>query len=425
MTDKTAGFLDMNDEDRLRVIEMGTLFLSNGQDCMQMWNSAEWDEKLKQRDTEAAKHETEWVGKLKQHEVDAKGQVKKWETKYEGVCDIITDLKNDISNLSQSQNDTIRRAVELNKAQYESTIKQLNEDIRGGRNDAREREDKIRRDVSGALETTHISVVADFKLRVEMQETAHLESVAELVRRGKSMETSHMEILGENGRRSDLRIAGLETELVGLREKYETHLLGTSVRGQNSSFKGQDGEEFVLTHLNRMFPSGEIDDTHTTPCRGDFIVRDTGMCMMIETKNYTRNVNKMEIDKFYRDIDSAANHDIQCAIMVSMTSGVANRSDFEFEMRGGKPILFLHNVETSPDNIKIGANFFRMILSQTQIDFADKEILAKLNMTATAVKRGFKKQKSVLDKYYAAQLKTFEEVDESVGAMMEVLNIKY
>ena len=50
-----------------------------------------------------------------------------------------------------------------------------------------------------------------------------------------------------------------------------------------------------------MFPSADIEDTHNIPHRGDFIMRLNEITMMIETKNYSRNVQKSEVDKFYRD----------------------------------------------------------------------------------------------------------------------------
>ena len=57
--------------------------------------------------------------------------------------------------------------------------------------------------------------------------------------------------------------------------------------------------------------------------------------MMVDAKNYSRNVQKAEIDKFYRDIDSPANSDIQCAAFVSLKTGIAGKADFERNDRAG------------------------------------------------------------------------------------------
>ena len=95
-----------------------------------------------------------------------------------------------------------------------------------------------------------------------------------------------------------------------MRQDYEAKLQ----RQQNSSLKGKDGEGMVYARLNMMFPTADVEDTHTVPHRGDFILRVDGMTVMIETKNYSRNVQKAEIDKFYSDIDNPSNSDIGAAV---------------------------------------------------------------------------------------------------------------
>ena len=46
MNDMTAAFLEMDEETRMRVIELGTIFLAKGGDTVQAWTSAEWDKKM-------------------------------------------------------------------------------------------------------------------------------------------------------------------------------------------------------------------------------------------------------------------------------------------------------------------------------------------------------------------------------------------
>ena len=354
MNETTSEFLGMDDETRLRVIELGTIFLAKGGDTVQAWTSDEWDMKM----TDVCRdHET---------------VISNWKSENQVLHNANCDLQRDISNISQSQNDTVRRAVDTSKTQYESVIQRLTADMETMRAQTTGREDTLRRTVAGELETMYGNQLTDVRAR------------------------------------TDKRIEGLVGELTVSREKYEQLIVSTNSRAQNSSVKGQDGEDFVFTNLNRMFPSAEIEDTHKTPARGDFIVRDKGVCMMIENKYYSRNVTKSEIDKFYRDVDT--NDDIQCAIMVSMTSGVANKEDFEFEMRGGKPLLFLHNAEAAIDNIKVGANFFQMILAQTQVDFRDKEVLAKLKHFSGIIRKDIKKQKTLLEKYCASHTKQIDDM---------------
>ena len=110
---------------------------------------------------------------------------------------------------------------------------------------------------------------------------------------------------------------------------------------QHSTIKGQVGEDFTHHELNKRFPTAEIEDTHTMPGRGDFIMKDKEFTMLIETKNYKNNVTKPEIEKFYRDMEN--NNDIQCGLFLSLKSGICNREDLHLEVIDGKPIIFVHN----------------------------------------------------------------------------------
>jgi len=292
-----------------------------------------------------------------------------------------------LSDMAKKQNDSIRDGVETNRIQYESIITQLNSTIDALRSQTTDREDDIRKTITHDMATMYGSQISNIR------------------------------------KDSESRIGILTTEVSTARDKYEQLLVSTNSRAQNSSIKGQEGEDFVFANLNRMFPSAEVEDTHKTPERGDFIVRDKEFCMMIENKYYARNVSKGEIDKFYRDVDNPVNADIKCAILVSMTSGVACKSDFEFEMRNGKPVLFLHNAETAVDNIKIGANFFKMILEQTQIDFTDKEIIVKLKYISGLILKDRKKMRTTLDKYYATQVKLYDESDTMLKDLFALLSV--
>ena len=97
---------------------------------------------------------------------------------------------------------------------------------------------------------------------------------------------------------------------------------------KNSTLKGQVGEECMLQELNQRFPRADIEDTHKSTGRGDFILKEGAFGMLIEIKNYTKNVPKHEIDKFYKDMNT--NHDIQCGVLLSLQSGRLRQSRFPF-----------------------------------------------------------------------------------------------
>ena len=174
---------------------------------------------------------------------------------------------------------------------------------------------------------------------------------------------------------------------------YETSL----GKSQNSTIIGQAGEVFTFEELNLMFPKAEIQDCHKTKGKGDFILSEKDFTMMIETKNYTKNVPKPEIDKFYRDFDN--NKDFQCAIMVSLHSGICSREDFHLEVRDQRPIMFLHNISKNIDHIPLAVRFFKLILETDNIDLSNKEVVGKLNRIKPIIKRNWNTMRNRVKKF--------------------------
>ena len=193
----------------------------------------------------------------------------------------------------------------------------------------------------------------------------------------------------------------------------------------NSAVKGRHGEEWIFGKLNMTFPKAEIEDTHTQPGRGDFILREDGVTMMIEAKNYSRNVQKTEIDKFYRDIDNQANSDIQCALFVSLKTGICSKSDFELEVRNGIPVIFIHSLEDNFINLLLAWKFFRLIVTQGDIDLTSKEICDGFKNTAKELKRNFTKMKKNADKYHSETLNTIAEQETNIIKLYNLTCIKF
>jgi len=209
-----------------------------------------------------------------------------------------------------------------------------------------------------------------------------------------------------------------EAKLVATQERVDAayKLYETSLgKSQNSTILGQVGETFTFEELNLMFPKAEIEDCHKMKGKGDFILKEKGFTMMIETKNYTKNVPKPEIDKFYRDFD--CNKDFQCAIMVSLHSGICSREDFHLEVRDQRPIMFLHNISKNIDHISLAVRFFKLVLETENIDLSNKEVVGKLNRIRPIVKRNWNAMRN--------RIKKFEKdltamIDQQDGMMLEI-----
>ena len=194
------------------------------------------------------------------------------------------------------------------------------------------------------------------------------------------------------------------SELNRVLQRERDHTRSRDMSANKSTEKGKDGEVFVQGQLNMLFPCAEIEDTHSESHRGDFVLRNDGLTMMIESKNYKRNVQKAEIDKFYRDIDNKQNAEYDCAILISLSSGICNRPDFCFEVRNNIPIIFLHNVAGSFQHIQLAYSFFKMLKTQDGLDLSAKQTRDAFRHTATVLKRTMAKQKTALDKHYSTQL---------------------
>lgn len=189
-----------------------------------------------------------------------------------------------------------------------------------------------------------------------------------------------------------------------------------------SGKKGQAGENWVFNTLVKDFPTFDIIDSHAQGHKGDFIIKNEQMICMIESKNYKKNVAKREVTKFYRDIDS--NDEYNCAILLSLETGVCNKPDFCFEFRSGKPILFLHKVFYSPQNIKIAINIFKLVLKNMDcFDIAKEETQLKLREKIKDITSTHKKTASHLNDYYKLMNESMNKQWEQLSDMFELLNI--
>ena len=202
-------------------------------------------------------------------------------------------------------------------------------------------------------------------------------------------------------------------------DKYETAFARTI----NSTILGQVGENLTWHKLNRTFPKAEIEDCRKKSGRGDFIMTEGDFVMMIETKNYTNNVLKPEIIKFYRDVDN--NNDIKCALFISLKSGICAREDFHFEVRNDKPILFLHNLEENIENLQLAVRFFKLILNTNKIDLGSKEMLEKIKNMIPAIKKNWRKMRKSLQNLQKTMDNSISEQEKFIIDLFQLIAIKY
>jgi hypothetical protein len=223
-----------------------------------------------------------------------------------------------------------------------------------------------------------------------------------------------------------------ESKIDKIEKKYEERLdlerkknVENVIRNQNSFMVGQDGEDWLFINLNLLFPNKDITDTSKIPCRGDFIFHDEEINMTIETKNYSKNVPKAEVDLFYDHLKDPINNDLNCALFISKKSGIANKSDFEFEIVNNKPIVYLTHIQDKLYHIPIAVKILRLaLLDEKFINLNEKEKVNSLQFLSKQIKDNIKKQKKSLDKYYQDQIKFIENYQNYFINVYETLQIK-
>jgi hypothetical protein len=152
---------------------------------------------------------------------------------------------------------------------------------------------------------------------------------------------------------------------------------------KNSSYKGQFGENQLECVLNQMYPSAEILNTTGIKASCDFRINRTNLpTILIETKNYDRNVTLDEVKKFIRDIDEQKCH----GIFLSQHSGITSKQNFQIDIKGTNILIYVHNVDYCPHTIKIAIDIIDH-LSEKMADLAEdvddifipKDVLDEIN----------------------------------------------
>jgi hypothetical protein len=148
----------------------------------------------------------------------------------------------------------------------------------------------------------------------------------------------------------------------------------------NSSIKGRISENTVFNILLDLNPTAEIEYVGTESGKGDILFkRFNKPIIMIENKDYARNVNTCEVDKFKRDAEN-----LDCsAILLSQRHGIVEKENYQIEIVNNNIYIYVHNVEYSADKIKIAIDIIdhfkkEMIITDRNINM-DTSTLNSIN----------------------------------------------
>lgn len=365
-------FFSLPTKEKNKVVALGLLFRKHGLNKVQFWENSEWEEKILslERDKNAE----------------------------------IVELKQSLSSQSKEFAQSTETIKESQKGIYKNEIDALVIKVKEVQNESLRKTERYN--------SLHTMLSDKYETRLNQQQGLMIKEQQTLREGIKDLQ-----------RRKDESIAKLEDKLDIERER-GSQLMKIN---ENSALKGKLGEQQMENKLNLLFPTSEIMDVHKEGHRGDFVLKDKSFVMMVENKAHNKgtNVQKVDIDKLYKDCDDERNNDIQCAIMTAMHNGICNREDWEFEVRNGKPILFLHCVSGDWDKLPLAVKFLKLVVEQKDLDLTNKEIQTRFKNVASIIKRNFTKQRKILDKYCSEQKICISQLQSMIVELFDLVKMKY
>lgn len=239
------------------------------------------------------------------------------------------------------------------------------------------------------------------------------------------LETNKNELLLLNNRIHDMSVDFQKTTQQQSEKIIQLTQKQSDLRN-NSSKKGKSGEDWLKYELNRLFPSCTVEEnTSKTSKSGDFFLIGKNINMIIETKNYTRNIPSKEVDKFHRDIQETHDKNINCGIFISQSTGIANIENFTLEIIHGIPIIYLTHFKDNPECIVIAFKFLKMIIDNNDLyNFDNQEINNKLKQFKKTYESAFKKRKKTIEKQYSDNIKQLDEDKDNFIKLFTLLKVE-
>ena len=182
---------------------------------------------------------------------------------------------------------------------------------------------------------------------------------------------------------------------------------------ENSSSKGKMSENILYNILQLMYPSANIDSVGAQKETGDFMfTRKNKATLLIENKNWERNVPQTEVQKFIRDCEIQ-----NCSgLFLSQHCGICNKDNFEIDIHDGNVLLYIHNVNYDKEIIKVGIDIIDHFKSnldkinhKVDVNTIKKEVLDNIHKEYN----NYRVQKDILQKMIKdTQTKLLKQLDE-------------
>ena len=151
----------------------------------------------------------------------------------------------------------------------------------------------------------------------------------------------------------------------------------------NSSTKGKVSENIVYNILQTLYPVSQIDQVGTTKETGDImLIRNNKPRILVEVKNWEKNVVQEEVRKFIHDIETQK----CCGLFIAQNYGIANKEQFQIDIHDGNVLVYIQYVHNDAEKIKVAIDIidhFKSKLDEfdnkSDIDTISKELLDTIN----------------------------------------------
>jgi hypothetical protein len=141
----------------------------------------------------------------------------------------------------------------------------------------------------------------------------------------------------------------------------------------NSSRKGRLSEDLCIRRLIQQYPEWEFSDVtyvgHEGDCRAITPIGE----ILYEFKSYDTNVNKEQLKKFYKDLETTG---LKLGIFVSNTSGIVGKKDLEWEIINGHTlVIYISNTGFNGQGCIMATELLLALMKNKILDSENQWIL--------------------------------------------------
>jgi VIT1/CCC1 family predicted Fe2+/Mn2+ transporter len=228
-----------------------------------------------------------------------------------------------------------------------------------------------------------------------------------------------LEFAEQSGReREDALRSEMQGRIDGLYGKLEA-AAGREGDRKKSTVRGEIGERYVEDLLLELFPTADISDQRRSRGRGDFVITLGNVHMMLEVKNYTKNVTKSEITKFERDMNRNAEY--TCGILASLVSGVCGKEDYSLEVVNNRPVLYLHRLTADPNALRSAMRLFELMHSLENVNLSKLGVIDQIKTELASRRHRITALRGMAERHCEELKELITKEDEATTAALEMV----